>query len=108
MESTVTPEILVPPLPSKDDVRQTVRTFVAGFANLNVGGVALTMVLRTPPLRLDDNQLVFLATTLRGYVQNFNPAGTVKAADTRKDGQTVQGLGDLVFERIAGQAGVVL
>lgn len=88
------------PKPSADEVQDTVRTFVAGFAQMKVSAVGLTMVLRNPPLRFDDNKLVFLATSLRGYVRSFNPSGTVKSADTKKDGLTVKALGELVFKRI--------
>jgi hypothetical protein len=75
----------MPPLPSAEEARRTVRTFVASFAQMKVSEVALTMVLRNPPLRLDDNALIFLATSLRGYVQSFTPNATIKAASGRRN-----------------------
>jgi hypothetical protein len=87
-------------IPSKEDNLKNVRSFVASFAQLSLGEVKPGLTLKGIPIRLDDNQLVFLATSLRGYVKGFNPEGTVKAADTRKDGQTVQGIADVCFEQI--------
>jgi hypothetical protein len=92
----------MPSRTSADEVQDTVRTFVAAFAQMKVSDVGLMMVLKKAPLRFDDNKLVLLASSLRGYVKSFNPDGTVKSADTKKDGLTVQTLGELVFKRITG------
>lgn len=88
------------PNPSAEEARAAVRSYVASFAQMDVNSIAGTMVLGEAPLRFDDNKLVFLATTLRGYVKSFGSDGTVKAADTRKAGLTVEALGDLVFSRL--------
>lgn len=89
--------------PTQKDVEHDVRMYVASFAQLTLGQVQPPMKLRGLPINLDDNQLVFLATTLRGYVRNHNASATLRAADTRKDGQTVGGLGTVVHARITGK-----
>lgn len=95
----------MPLTPSADAVRKYVRTTVAAHAQMSESQLADSMALKKPPVSLDDNKLAFLATSLRGYVQNFNPFATVTAKDTRKDGQTVRGITDLVAGRIAGKSG---
>jgi hypothetical protein len=79
-------------LPSSDEVARSVVLFVAGFTGIPVDDIDITWALRDQALSFDDNRLAFLAMSLRGYVQSFNSAETVRAADTRKAGQTVQGL----------------
>lgn len=88
------------PKPTAAEVNLAVRTFVAGAANMNLGQVTLSLILRDPPLALDDNDLVFLATSLRGYVKRFKDSATVRAADTKRAGVTVGALASVVLTRL--------
>ena len=90
------------PVPTQQQVLESVIKFVAGFAHLPVPQIDPDRKLTDPPLNFDDNQLAFLAMSLRGYARSFNPDATVLAADTRKPGQTSQSLATLVFQRITG------
>ncbi len=87
-------------LPTKAETLKAVRWFIAGFTSLRMTVVQPVQELRKPPLLFNDDRLVFLATSLRGYIKDHNPDATLLAKDTKKGKLTVQGLADIVYARI--------
>jgi len=92
-------------MPTRDEVSAAVVSTIAGFTRLPPDQVHWDDDLQALPLSLDSNGLAFLANTLRGYVK-FHSQGqeTVLAAEVRKCGLTVQGLVDLIFSKVSGDA----
>jgi len=90
-------------LPSETEVATHVSNTVAAFAKFPSAKIQATMELAKKPLRLDDNQLTFLATAMRAYVKAHRESATVTVKDTKKSKQTVGGLSKTVHERIKGK-----
>lgn len=89
------------PAPTQSEVSKYVTETVAAFTRRDVDRIADDMVLAKPPLRMDGNDLVHLATSLRGYVMVYRRGeGTITSRDTKKDKETVGGLAKVVFARI--------
>jgi hypothetical protein len=92
------------PSPTGSDVSRTVRLYVASYANLRLTDVKPCYVLRDQPLKLDGNQLAYLADSLDAYSRSWNPDAGILPSDARQDGQTVKGLSAIVFKRIQNGA----
>ena len=88
------------PQPDAKRVQTDVTRFVGGFTGVKADRIKPGWVLKDTPLAFDDNRLVYLAMSLRGYVQSFNESETVLASETRKAGRTVGAMADLVHEKI--------
>ena len=87
-------------LPNEEEVAYSVCLFIAGFTQLRPEEIDPDWKLRDQQLSFDENELEFLALSLRGYVQFYNDGETITSNDTRKGGLTVKGITEVVDERI--------
>lgn len=86
--------------PSQADVVTHVKWYISGYTQIPPDDIQVIWKLSEPPLSFDDTQLGYLALSLRGYVQHYNPNETVLATDTRKNGQSVQTLTALIYQKV--------
>jgi hypothetical protein len=86
--------------PTQSDVETHVTWYISGYTQIPPDQIRPIWVLRDPPLSFDDSQLAYLALSLRGYVQHYNPNETVLATDTRKNGQSVKTLTALIYQKV--------
>jgi hypothetical protein len=87
-------------MPTRTKVVNFVIGVVADFAGLSPGAVKESHILRRTPLFFDDNNLVYLAMSLRGYIKQHKSSATVYAKEAKKTGLTVGQLAQLVWERV--------
>jgi len=85
--------------PSQAEVLQNVKWFISGYTHIPPEKIEAEWELKGPELSFDEAQLGFLAMSLRGYVQHYNPDATVLAKETRQSGQTVKSLAALIYEK---------
>ena len=86
--------------PGKNKVLEHVCWYVSGYTRIPPREIQADWVLRENPLAFDDIQLGYLALTLRGYVQHYEPSATILAKEARGKGLTVGGLASLVAKKI--------
>ena len=87
-------------LPTEEEVANSVCLFIAGFTHLRPADIDPSWKLRDQELSFDENELEYLALSLRGYVQFYNDRQTITSNDTRKGGLTVRGITEVVDQRI--------
>lgn len=73
---------------------------ITGIPAAQIEANNLDTALKDPPLSMDDPSLAFLASMVRAYIQNINPAQTFFVQEARTPGLTVRGLIDLVNVKI--------
>lgn len=88
------------PKPPQAQVANTVRGFIATFANQPLNNFINTDILANPPLNMNSTTLNNLTTTLRGYIKNYKASATILASEVKKSNLTVQQLINLVYSRV--------
>jgi len=88
--------------PDPKVVRHFTKAFIAGHANIDIKYLKDDLILTKHPLRFDDRKLVFLAKSLRGYIQSFKPDASYSVKSLRKKNTTVQqvcdGINKIIIE----------
>jgi hypothetical protein len=87
--------------PRREEVCQAVIDRVAGFCHIENQYVKPECILKEPPLSMDLDGLIYLAKSLRNYVQYYSDqAETLEEKEVEKSGLTVGDLIDIVYERV--------
>jgi acyl carrier protein len=82
-----------------DEVRNKVLADLSTFSHVPVEKIKDTDRLKQD-LNLNHTDLVFLAMSLRSFIQHRKPSATLKVAEIEKDGMTVADLVKLVQEKV--------
>jgi hypothetical protein len=88
----------MPTKPTTAEIKARVVHDAAKAANLSPSSVTLTDVLAD--LGIDHFGFVFLAGSLRAYIQHTAPTNSLRVDEVEKDGLTVAQLRDLVARRV--------
>jgi hypothetical protein len=88
----------MPTKPTAAEIETRVIHDVAKAANLKPSSVKLTDILAD--LGIDHVGFVFLAGSLRAYIQHTAPKNSLRVDEVEKDGLTVAQLRDLVALRV--------
>jgi len=87
-------------MPTKEEIRQKVKSILADEANISIEDIIDTGKLTDFPLNLDKSDLLPVTIKLRQYVKTQKADQTVLVKETRTPGLTVNGLTDLINTKL--------
>jgi len=82
-----------------DEIRDKILADLSTFSHVPVGKIKDTDRLQQD-LNLTHTDLVFLAMSLRAFIQHRKPSATLKVAEIEKAGMTVADLIKLVHDKV--------
>ena len=85
--------------PNKERIRGDVIRIIAAFGKRDSAAITGAEEL-VKDLRIMDESMPFLRSSLLGYMKHFNDSALLKVSELRKPKQTVNGVVDIVKQRI--------